>query len=166
MNLTTGWNTGVLKCWNQTSPKINIQHMAWAMRLVMLDIANVYNMIISGETNLTMNNEQTMAAAVLDACKTFVREKAIVSLCNATNLSGDVIKKMKDTRIIPLKYLHFVLSKQKVFSKYRLGYTKAINSTLERLCTDGSLELVSKGMAFNVFKTKGACYKLLDQRGC
>lgn len=151
---------------NHTSPKINIQHMAWAMRLVMLDIANVYNMIISGETNLTMNNEQTMAAAVLDACKTFVREKAIVSLCNATNLSGDVIKKMKDTRIIPLKYLHFVLSKQKVFSKYRLGYTKAINSTLERLCTDGSLELVSKGMAFNVFKTKGACYKLLDQRGC
>ena len=151
---------------NHTNPVINIQHMAWAMRVVMLDIANMYSMIISGETNLTANNEQTMAGAVLEACRSFIRDKGIVALCSATNLSGDVIKKMKDAKVVPLKYLHFTLSKQKVFSKYRFGYTKAINSTLERLCADGSLEQVSKALAFNVYKTKGACYKLLDQRGC
>lgn len=151
---------------NHTNPVINIQHMAWALRLVLLDIASLYNMIANGETNLTMNNEQTMASAVLETCRGFIRETSMVVLCNATNLSWDVIKKMKDTKIVPLKYLHFVLSKQKVFSRYRMGYTKAVSSTIERLCADGSLEPVSKATAFTSFKTKGACYKLLDLRGC
>ena len=149
---------------NHNNPVINIQHMAWAMRLVMLDIANMYAMITNGDTNITLNSESTMAGAVMETCGSFIKEKSMIVLCNATNLSWDVIKKMKEARIVPLKYLHFILSKQKVFSRYRFGYTKAVSSAIERLCADGSLETVPKSMAFNLYRTKGACYKILDQR--
>lgn len=130
----------------------------------MLDIANMYAMITNGDTNITLNSESTMAGAVMETCGSFIKEKSMIVLCNATNLSWDVIKKMKEARIVPLKYLHFILSKQKVFSRYRFGYTKAVSSAIERLCADGSLETVPKSMAFNLYRTKGACYKILDQR--
>lgn len=152
-------------CQNSSNPVISVQHMAWATRLVFLDIANTYDMITNGETSLTGNAENTMATSLLDAIKRFITTNDSVVLCNATNIPTKTIKTMRSDRVVPLSYLTYVLGSQKVFVRAKQGYTRAISSTLERLVQEGAIELVPKPMAFSTYKTKSVCYKLLDLRG-
>lgn len=152
-------------CQNDMNPIINIQHMAWAMRLVMLDIANIYDMITNGETALTGNAENTMATSLLDAMKKFVIMNDTVMLCTATNIPAKTIKAMRTEFIVPLNYLTYILGGQKVFLRYKAGYMRAISITLDRLVREGAIEEVQKAYVFTKFNFRGACYKLLDLRG-
>lgn len=152
-------------CQNYSDPVINIQHIAWATRLVFLDIANTYDMITNGETSLTGNSENTMASSLLDSIKQFIINSDSVMLCNATNLNAKTVKAMRADRVVPLSYLTYVLGSQKIFVKAKFGYLRAITSTLDRLSQEGAIEVVPKGQAWATYKTKSLCYKLLDLRG-
>lgn len=152
-------------CQNYNDPVINIQHMAWATRLVFLDIANTYDMITNGETSLTDNAENTMANSLLDACKKFIVTSNPVVLCNATNLPVKTINQMRADRVIPVSYINKILGGQKVFLRTKIGYTRSIQNTIDRLINEGAIELVGKPVAWNTYKTKSTCYRLLDLRG-
>lgn len=152
-------------CQNYSDPVINIQHMAWATRVVFMDIANVYDMISNGETALTGNAENTMATTLLDCMKRFVITNDSVLLCNATNIPVKTIKVMRSDFVVPLSYLSYMLENQKVFVRYKYGYTKAINMTIEKLSQEGAIEIMPKAIAFSNYKTRSICYKLLDKRG-
>ena len=152
-------------CQRYSDPVINIQHMAWASRIVFQDIANVYDMINNGETALTGNAENTMSTTILDYMKRFLVSSDFVLLCNATNIPAKTIQIMRRDCVVPISYLNYVLSSQKIFVRYKYGYTKGILATLEKLVLEGALEPISKAMSYSAYKTRSVCYKLLDIRG-
>lgn len=152
-------------CQNSNDPIITIQHMAWATRLVLADVTNMYEIIINGDTNLTGNSENTQAITLLETMKKFLAGTNTVQLASMTNLRGDVITLMRRNNVIPLKYLTSALGANKAFTSSKLGFNKAIETTIQRLITEGTIEILPKQTTYTTFKTRGLCYKLLDLRG-
>ena len=97
--------------------------------------------------------------------KRFLVSSDFVLLCNATNIPAKTIQIMRRDCVVPISYLNYVLSSQKIFVRYKYGYTKGILATLEKLVLEGALEPISKAMSYSAYKTRSVCYKLLDIRG-
>lgn len=152
-------------CQNPSQPVVSIQHMAWATRLVLADVTNMYELITNGDTNLTGNSENTQAVTLVETMKRFLTSDNSVQLASMTNLSGHIITIMRANNIIPLKYLTTSLGNNKSFTTSKVGFNKAIEATIQRLCDEGVIETLPKQTTFSTFKTRGTCYKLLDLRG-
>ena len=97
--------------------------------------------------------------------KRFLTSDNSVQLASMTNLSGHIITIMRANNIIPLKYLTTSLGNNKSFTTSKVGFNKAIEATIQRLCDEGVIETLPKQTTFSTFKTRGTCYKLLDLRG-
>lgn len=152
-------------CQNPSSPKITLQHMAWATRLVMLDIANMYEMIANGDTNLTGNGETTQVENLLEVFKGFVISSNPLTLASKSNCNVETIKAMQSKAVVPIKYINTMLSNNKSFLNTKIGFNRSIEYALQRLITEGAIEPVAKQTVMTMFKTSGACYKLLDFKG-
>lgn len=152
-------------CQNPGSPKITLQHMGWATRLVMLDIATMYEMIANGDTNLTGNSETTQVETMLDVFKGFVISSNQITLATRSNCNVETIKAMQAKAVVPIKYITTMLSANKSFINTKIGFNRSVDQALQRLVIEGAIEPVAKQTVATMFKTTGLCYKLLDFKG-
>lgn len=152
-------------CQNPNSPKVTLQHMAWATRLVFLDIETMYEMINNGDTNLTGNSETTQVETMLEVFKGFVISQDPFGLSTRSNCNVETIKAMQAKAVVPIKYINTMLSSNKSFLNTKIGFNRSVDYALQRLITEGAIEPVAKQTVATMFKTSGMCYKLLDFKG-
>lgn len=148
---------------NFTDPIITLQHMAWALRLVLSDISNMYSNISSGESNIVENTDKVMRVAIRKAMITFITSSNTTLIMKQSRLNTVQLKLLRKNRIIPLKYLMTALENQKVFiSNGKRGFTQALTSMLDVMVLDGTVTKIDQSVCSAKLNVRGVCYQLVD----
>lgn len=159
------WNRANLKimklaglcavCNNHTDPVINLQHLAWACRLVFLDIARVYNVILNGDSNIVQNTDMVMSDALYRAVDQYLLNKPTPKLAEMIKMPYSTLLKLHEDRVIPLEFFKIKLSSSKIFNKQRSPFM-AIKNALS--FEEGTLDLVSNNTLTRKYNTCKKCY--------
>ena len=159
------WNRANLKimklaglcavCNNHTDPVINLQHLAWACRLVFLDIARVYNVILNGDSNIVQNTDMVMSDALYRAVDQYLLNKPTPKLAEIIKMPYSTLLKLHEDRVIPLEFFKIKLSSSKIFNKQRSPFM-AIKNALS--FEEGTLDLVSNNTLTRKYNTCKKCY--------
>lgn len=149
-------------CQNFTNPIINLQHVVWATRLVFLDIAGMYRLIMSGESNIIDNSDKIMFDTIQRTMFEFVTSTNLTKLCKESKLSKDKVLVLRKNKMIPLKYLVNTLSNSKVFIKSKKSYLQNITDTIRYMIVDGTIIKADAQQLAKKLQITGEVYQLQD----
>lgn len=147
---------------NYMNPIITVQHIAWATRLVFTDIANIYNLISSGETNLIENIDTVAIDNIKQVMKEFITTRDKDRLAKKTKISLGLIMRLTQSRVVPFVYIYEVLKQNKALSKARGGYVKMLTETLKNMEMTGSVQSLEKSTCVSAYGVYSVCYKLIE----
>ena len=135
-------------------PVISIEHASYALTLIRHGIAAFEKRIRSGDVGEGTDGGREQK--VLDICKEFV-------LLSADKMPSYLKhgERMRQSSIIPRKYLQQRTQRLAAFEKHKLGHTEALNRAIKTAITNGNLMEVKKEALVEQFAFHGQAYRWL-----
>lgn len=146
---------------NYSDPLITIQHMAWATRVVFLDIANNYQLIQDGETNLIENLDNVIIDNIKNVIKEFLTDKDILLKVKICGTSEQVLKRAITAKVVPFSYIFEKLKDNKAILKSKFGYVKTLTEMLKSMDTAGLVQTIEKSSSLGVYGFNSVSYKVI-----
>lgn len=139
---------------NCIQPCITVEQMDWALSVVRADIAMMAGKLRSGDigTDDTSRERKVMSIA---------REY----LSKPPSPTYGIPDGMRESGIIPRKYLQLRVQRLASFYTHRLGTIGSLDSLLRNLCDSGYFIEISKDKLVESYAFHGKCYRVVDTGG-
>lgn len=140
---------------NPFDPTVTVEQVQWGVALIRHGIAAFENRIRTGEVGEGTDGGREQK--VLDLCREF--------LLLPTDKMPAWLKdgeQMRQSHIIPRKYLQHRTQRLAAFEKHPFGHTKALDLTLKTAFANGNLMEVKKEKLVEMFAFHGQAYRLLS----
>jgi len=139
---------------NPFGPTVTLEQVQWAVLLIRHGIAAFENRIRTGEVGEGTDGGREQK--VLDLCREFLflpAEKMPAWLKDG--------ERMRQSFIVPRKYLQQRTQRLSAFEKFNLGHTSALNMAIKTAITNGNLMEVKKDALVEQFGFHGQAYRML-----
>lgn len=147
--------SGLLACAdNPNNPIILKEHAAWALDVVLRDIAVMRRRMSEGDIG---KGDNTRERKVMSLIQKYM-EKDFHQISTTYRIS----KKMKDDSVITRSYLQINTQKINSFCNFRGGQNIALDATLKSMCDSGYLAEVPREKAVKEYEFTGKCYRILS----
>lgn len=139
---------------NPFAPTMTLEQVQWAVTLIRHGIAAFENRLRTGEVGEGTDGGREQK--VLDLCREFLLLSA--DKMPAWLKDGE---RMRQSSIVPRKYLQQRTQRLAAFEKFNLGHTAALNMAIKTAMTNGNLMEVKKDALVEQFGFHGQAYRLL-----
>lgn len=132
-------------------PEVQVVHAQWALDVVHRDIAVMSRRIAEGDVGIgDAARERKMMAVMRE-----YRDKPVAK-------SYKIPTTMRDTGIVPRKYLQIRVARVTAFTTHRLGSSAGLDITLRSLCDSGYIQELDSDKVIEAYKFHGKCYRIIS----
>ena len=139
---------------NPFAPTVTLAQAEWAVMLIRHGITAFLKRLDTGEVGEGTDGGREQK--VLDLCREFL----LVSADKMPSWLKDG-ERMRQSNIVPRKYLQQRTQRLSAFEKFNLGHTAALNMAIKTAMTNGNLMEVKKDALVEQFGFHGQAYRLL-----
>lgn len=139
---------------NPTTPVISLEDAVWSTEFIIRDINNLTYRMSVGDVGIT---DHAREMQILKVIKEYLKEQP--------KKSYRIPKNMRESGIIPRRYIQNRVKSNAPFTKHPLQANKAIDITLQSLCDSGYIQLCDKDITLQ-YGAQGKCYNILIDKAC
>ena len=144
---------------NPQKPLITQECAEWAIKVILLDIAELSNQFEAGRIGGD-HGELLQQTEVRKA----VQEYLMLDFAKVKPIGTSILNKdMLDHGVIPMFYLSHKCIRKACFRKDRIGATNSVKRALQCLCDNGELYRLKKTESQTQFGFSGECFAILNK---
>lgn len=157
------WNRSHLKalrisgllavCDNPSFPVVTIEHMKWAINIVLNDVKLIGSKLKGGDIG---NSDDVRVLKLVEVCQQYFK------LNNADLVKLKIDPDIKASGVIPRQYLQMRTCAISSFRNHKMGSTMALNQAIGTMIDNGKLVEIDKITRERDYGTSGKLYRLVS----
>ena len=137
---------------NEEYPYVTLDHMRWAINVILLDIKTISEKMNSGDIGVSDDGRITKLKQVA---------REYLMLKNDELERYGIDKRMRENSIVPRKFLQMRTCGVNAFRVHKMGSTTALNQAISTLIDNGEFKELDKITLEKEYNAHGKCYRIL-----